>query len=440
MDNLKDFTKAEFLYFLYAEKSREIENNSVPGWSKWAVSGTIVTIIIFLYHEITANYLTYDYEIFSRYTIISIAAAALFLLFCRYSSGVKSYMSEKVRPLKDEVSVLIYIFQFVLCLGATILQIYWFGFSLAFVFLTIAVLINVFILIYIFVNRDKFVLAQLKTQVFVNWKKDTFIHSFLGSLYGGTIGFSITDLLKKQQGFYFSEFEFAIGLLALIILIYWLLKISEKNNGVADEIDRLINKFVVGVISQEDAYKKYILIMYGFSAYQTIENDLEIIEDIKINYNDKTNIINDLEKRVQGNTISFDELQQIHQTLKAEINFYSKSMTSLSVLLDKFNNITNLGIPAAVDAEFNAVLEEYKNAYNLFSNLVAQTELIMKEIRNIIYCNKCGGICLDYECSHRNEPMSLKYTLRRKAWVFFKKIIHRISLNKKNKLLQFKLL
>ena len=432
MDNLKDFTKAEFLSFLYAEKSREIENNSVPGWSKWAVFGTIVTLIIFLYHGITTNHSTYDYEVFSRYTIILIAVASLILLFCRFNSGVKSYMTEKIRPLKDEVSVLLYIFQFVICLGAGILQLYWFGFSSAFVFLTIAVLFNAFILIYIFVNRDKFVLAQLKTQVFVDWKIDNFIHSVLGGLYGGIISFSITDLLKKHQGFYSSEFEFAIGLISLIILIYWLLKISEKNEGVANEIDRLINKFVVGVISQEDAYKKYILIMYGFSAYQTIENDLEIIEKIKNSYNDKVNIINELKKQVQENTISFDELQQIHQTLEAEIDFYNKSMTSLSVLLAKIDNITKLGIPAAVDAEFKAVLKEYKSAYTLFSDLVARTTLIMQKIKDIIYCNKCGGICLDYECSHRKEPMSLKYKLRRKVWAFFKKNIHRISL-KKNK-------
>ncbi len=432
MDNLKGFTKAEFLSFLYAEKSREIENNSVPGWSKWALFGTIVTIIIFLYREITTNYSTYDYEVFSRYTIILLAGTSLILLFCRYSSGGKSYMLEKVRPLKDEVSALLYIFQFVICLGAGILQFYWFGFTLAFVFLTIAVLINAIILIYIFVNRDKFVLAQLKTQVFVDWKTDNYIHSILGGIYGGTIGFSITDLLKKHQGFYSSEFEFAIGLISLIILIYWLLKISEMNNGVANEIDRIINKFVVGAISQEDAYKKYILIMYGFSAYQSVENDLEIIETIKNSYNNRVNIVNDLEKQVQGNTISFDELQQIHQTLETEINFYNRSMTSLSVLLTKFDNITKLGIPAAVDTEFKAVLKEYKSAYTLFSDLVARTTLIMQKIKDIIYCNKCGGICLDYECSHRKEPMSLKYKLRRKVWAFFKKNIHRISL-KKNK-------
>ena len=419
MDNLKDFTKAEFLSFLYAEKSREVENNSVPGWSKWALLGTIVTIIIFLYHEITTNYSTYNYEAFSRYVVVLLAASSLILLYCRYNNGVRSYMSDKVRPLKEEVSILLYISQFVLCLVAAIIQLYWYGFSLVFLFLTVAVLINAFIVGYIIVNRNKYVLAQLKAEVFVGWKKDNAIHSILAGMYGGAVGFSITDLIKTKQDFYPSEFECAFGIIALIILIYWLLKINRTNTDITNAIDRLIDKYIIGVISQEEAYKKYILIRYGFSAYQTIENDIDIIEKIKSSYNNKLNILNDLGKRVQGNTISFDELRQIQQTLKTETDFYRKSMGSFSILLAKIDNITKLGIPAAVDAEFKAVLKEYKNAYNLFSNLVAQTEMVTQAIENKIYCNKCGGICLDYECPHRYEPLLLKYKIRRKIRAFF---------------------
>ena len=199
--------------------------------------------------------------------------------------------------------------------------------------------------------------------------------------------------MKKHQGFYSSEFEFAIGLIALIILIYWLLKISEKNNGVADEIDRLINKFVVGVISQEDAYRKYILIMYGFSAYQTIENDLE----------------------------------EIRQTLENEIDYYSKTMYSFSKLLDKIKEISKLGVPAVVDTEFSAVIDDYSNASALFSNLITQADSIMQEIKDKYFCRKYGGLCLNYNCTQRKDPMSLKYKLHRKVQFIFKSIQQRIN-------------
>ena len=168
-------------------------------------------------------------------------------------------MSDKVRPLKEEVSILLYISQFVLCLVAAIIQLYWYGFSVVFLFLTVAVLINAFIIGYIIVNRNKYVLAQLKAEVFVGWKKDNAIHSILAGMYGGAVGFSITDLIKTKQDFYPSEFECAFGIIALIILIYWLLKINRKNKDIANAIDRLIDKYIIGVISQEEAYKNYIL-------------------------------------------------------------------------------------------------------------------------------------------------------------------------------------
>ena len=233
--------------------------------------------------------------------------------------------------------------------------------------------------------------------------------------------------MKKHQGFYSSEFEFAIGLIALIILIYWLLKISEKNNGVADEIDRLINKFVVGVISQEDAYRKYILIMYGFSAYQTIENDLEIIENIKNNYNERINTINNLKSQVQSKTISFDDLEEIRQTLENEIDYYSKTMYSFSKLLDKIKEISKLGVPAVVDTEFSAVIDDYSNASALFSNLITQADSIMQEIKDKYFCRKYGGLCLNYNCTQRKDPMSLKYKLHRKVQFIFKSIQQRIN-------------
>lgn len=420
-NNLKDFTKAEFLSFLYAEKSREIENNFVPGWNKWALIGAIVSIIIFLYHEIITNYIAYDYEVLSRYTIILTVVASLILLFCRYNSEVKLYMPEKVRPLKDEVPVLLYIFQFGMCLIAGITQLCWRWVSFAFVYLAIAVLINAFILIYIFVHKDHFVLAKLKTQVFVDCKKDNIIHSVLIGLYFGTILSLITDLLKTHQCFCPSEFEFSIGLIALIMLIYMYLKTSKKNNGVADEIDRIINKFVVGAISQEDAYKKYILIMYGFSAYQTIENDLEVIEDIKSNYSNKVNTINNLISHLQSEIKSFDHLQKIQQTLEKEIYDYKKTLCSLSKLLDKINKISELGLPAIVDNEFSAVIDDYEKASSLFSDLITQIESVTQKIEDAYFCKKYGGLCLTPNCTQRDAPMSLKYKLKRKIRLFFKR-------------------
>ena len=52
---MNTLTKGEFLSFLYAEKSREIENNNAPGWSKWALWGIIASLSLFIYNLLVGN-------------------------------------------------------------------------------------------------------------------------------------------------------------------------------------------------------------------------------------------------------------------------------------------------------------------------------------------------------------------------------------------------
>lgn len=132
MDNMKDFTKAEFLSFLYAEKSREIENNSIPGWSKWALLGAIASVIVYLYHTFIDNYTNYDYKIIVEYIVFSTSLFLLVLIYSRFHSDTKMYISGKVRQLKDEAPIILYIFQFVLCLFDSIIEYYYWGFSIIF--------------------------------------------------------------------------------------------------------------------------------------------------------------------------------------------------------------------------------------------------------------------------------------------------------------------
>lgn len=432
MDNLKDFTKAEFLSFLYAEKSREIENNAVPGWSKWALLGAIATVLIFLYNTIKINYSEYNLNCLIEYLVLLFSIILILLNYYHVDNNYRTYISGKVRPLKEEAPVLSCIFQFAICIFGSIIQFYRIGISVIFWNLIVALAINLFILIYIIINRNRYVLAQLRTRIFINDNIDFIIRFFLNWAYLNILTLSMLYIIKSYEEFHSLEFELAIGLTSLILLLYLFLKIKYKNNNIAEGLDRLIDRFTIGSISQEGAFRQYILMIYGFSAFQTIENELDIVEKIKNDYNEKIKNIENLKSQVQNKTISFNDLERIQKTLENEISYYSKSSTLLSKLLDKIGEISELGIPAVVDKEFMAAIENYKHASALFSNLITQAESLMQEIRSKIYCSKCGTICLDYECPYRNEPVSLKYKTHRKAWLFFKRIKRRISL-KKNK-------
>ena len=420
MSNLKEFTKAEFLSFLYAEKSREVENNSVPGWNKWALIGAIFTVVVFLYKTFVDVNFIFNHEIFAKYLIFLLSFVLLYLLNNPTFDNVRTYMSSKIRLLKEEAPVLSHIFQLIICLSATVIQLCFIGTDIIFWNLLLSLIINIIIIIYIGINRNKYVLAQLRSSTFINKKNNYIVDLLLFFFYFYPISYSICHNFKQLESFHSLEFELAIGLTSLIPLLYLLLKIKYNNNSIAGELDRIIDKFIVGTITQEEAYRQYILMIYGFSAYQTIENHLDIIENVKNNYNNKIDIINNLKSQLKNEIKSFDDLQKIQQTLEKEIYDSRKTRNSLSKLLDKIIEISKLGIPAIVDNEFSAAIDDYNKAFDLFSDLITQIESVMQEVIDKYYCKKYGGLCLISHCTQSNDPMSLKYKIKRKIRLFFK--------------------
>ena len=117
---------------------------------------------------------------------------------------------------------------------------------------------------------------------------------------------------------------------------------------------------------------------------------------------------------------SFDDLQKIQQTLEKEIYEVRKTRNSLYKLLDKIREISKLGFPAIVDNEFSAAIDDYNKAFDLFSDLITQIESVMQEVIDKYYCKKYGGLCLISHCTQSNDPMSLKYKIKRKIRLFFK--------------------
>ncbi|MBR5982167.1 MAG: hypothetical protein IK025_00390, partial [Bacteroidales bacterium] len=99
------------------------------------------------------------------------------------------------------------------------------------------------------------------------------------------------------------------------------------------------------------------------------------------------------------------------KTLQDELAYYKKANSSLSKLLNKITEITKLGIPAIADEKFKEVIKEYEKTSKLLSNLIEQTMSVSKEFDNQVSCKKFGGVCLNKECSNRNDRMLLKHKI-----------------------------
>ena len=425
MDNLKDFTKAEFLSFLYAEKSREIENHSVPGWSKWALLGTIITLILYIYQAIISHHSDYDPKTFIIYLITFLAIVLEYLSYTRFNSDVRTFISSKVRPLIEEAPVLSYIFQFIICLICSLFQLYWIGLSFVFANLIIALALTIVILSYILINKNRFVLAQLKTRVFIKERTDHFVHFLLGCVYMYIIIYSIQHYwVLFCKDFHQLDFELAIGTSSLIIVLYWYIKLKSTNNKTLEGLDRIIDRFIIGAITQEEAYTQYIMLTYGYSAFQAINNYTSVISSIKGSYDENKKRLDVLEEKANKDNLSLDEIKEITLETNELLNFFDKSIISIQNALESIGKLLDLKHPQILDDKFVDTMNQLQESTTLISKLQEQTSKISDKVGKYfyesLYCNKYGCLCVTKECNNRKDCMPIRYKIKIWIWKRFR--------------------
>lgn len=271
---MEGLSKGEFLSFLYSEKSREIENNSVPGWSIWAIGGIIVSLVIFGYKILVNNNL--DSDIVTLYFFVALAwiLANLHLIFT-FSHRV--FSSRKVRRLIEEAPL-------TLCIIKTILSLIEFYISISLGLILYSVLWGVFTVInfavvfYICFCRNKIVPAGLKTDIFTNDKYNVMYNLILVFVYGLMGNFQFQEI--KTHGFYKNEFEFVIAVSFIIVAFCKLINITQRNK-IAEGLDSIIELFTGGFIDQKEAYKRYMYLIYGKDVLQILENEINDLPNIE---------------------------------------------------------------------------------------------------------------------------------------------------------------
>lgn len=81
-----------------------------------------------------------------------------------------------------------------------------------------------------------------------------------------------------------NEFKIAIAILILIIAICILIKMQFIISNLATGLDKIIDRFIIGSINQEDAYKQYIQLMYGTEITQIIEEEAKSFSKMEEDY------------------------------------------------------------------------------------------------------------------------------------------------------------
>lgn len=316
---MNTLSKGEFLSFLYAEKSREIENNNAPGWSKWALWGIMASLSLFIYNSLMDN--SVNASLVLAYFIYALPYVLGFIHFF-FQPRIRIHTSLKVRKLIDESPIKLYIVRSLLSVFGLAYSIIHYTNIYECVLWSLVSYFNIVVVIYILMNKNKLVSAKLQTQVFSNDKYDMLFLSVVVLVYFAI--YSIHGYFVDIQ-FLRIEFEVAVSSIVILLLLCKLVNMSQQYS-IAEGIDRIIESFTGGFISQEEAYKRYMNLIYGQDAIFILKSEVDCLSELNKKIEIAISDIGNIHRELVETKPKLDSCNMMSNKLDVYVKLCKKSL------------------------------------------------------------------------------------------------------------------
>lgn len=364
--------------FLYAEKSRELENNSAPGWSIWAIWGIIISMILFSYDTIMDK--KPDINILLLYFLYALTWILMFVQFI-FTFRRRIYSSIKVRRLIEEAPVAVYTVRAIFSVAGLIISIAkhleWYSCLLW----CIVSIFNIAIVGYVYLHKNKIVKARLKTNIFTKDKYDLYCNWALIFIYSLIAYFQHQRI--QNDTFAKAEFEITVAISFTILALCKLINISQRNKT-AEGFDYIIEAFTGGFINQKEAYKRYMHLIYGKDAIQVLENEIKSVTNIK----DQCDVIKKdscaIIQKINNKDFSINDIQTFLDSLSIHLRFCQESTKAFDRLLKRTTEILSLQMPDIVIDSLESARQILKESIDLVSETQSQISHIQDRIEKII--------------------------------------------------------
>lgn len=375
---METLSKGEFLSFLYAEKSRELENNSAPGWSIWAIWGIIISMILFSYDAIMDK--KPDINILLLYFLYALTWILIIVQFI-FTFRRRIYSSIKVRRLIEEAPVTLYTVRAILSVVGLIISIAkhleWYSCLLW----CIVSIFNIAVVGYVYLHKNKIVKAGLKTNIFTKDKYDLYCNWALIFIYSLIASFQLQII--RNDTFARAEFEITVAISFTILALCKLINISQRNKT-AEGLDYIIDAFTGGFINQKDAYKRYMYLIYGKDAIQILENEIRSVTNIKDQCETIKKENNTIIQQINNKDFSINDIQTFLDSMSIHIRFCQESTKVFDRLSQRATEILSLQMPDIVVDSLESAEQILKESMDLVSETQSQISHIQDRIEKII--------------------------------------------------------
>lgn len=395
MNNLKNITKfsdADFLTFLYAERDRIKSQEEYPGWSIWAIGGSVATLLYFIYHTVEISNNALDMEL--CYKIFSSFAPFILYFMCLYES-TKSYDrggSFYVCRLIDVAPILTLCYYMTVCLFLIALGIIIKTETYLVVLWGVVLVVFLGCLTSIIICRNKFV-SSVGGFRFSHKSKWNVILKFLFSgivlIPWGPASRTLTFGLSK-------EFECTISVIAIVFLLYIFLRILIIDNY-SGKIDAVIDNYLYNGWDKSRTMRTYEEIILGKRPFELLQRRYyELIDCMKESSKVEERVI--ILKTIVKGTESF----QINtEDLFCELNCCTDFIRRFIDLNRSFSQgITEmLSIKTAVlDNDFKAMLETMvasQDEFNATFDHLESVQTVIDEILDLLNSKISQSICVN---------------------------------------------
>lgn len=396
--NLSD---AEFLSFLYSEREREESLNSYQGWNLWVVVGAMITVACAVYGILCAH----SGEI-NRLRTLYLVSKYLGTIFC-FWYAVLFYMSflerkratdyKRIKHLIDVASIpyLIVVTACSVILALNFLIVpcddRWNGVTISWIVLAVCYFL---ISLNVYVNRNTIVWAVKDDVWFSRTGRMLLTGLSVYLMFWMIWKWSLENISGPYVGT--PEFELAICVTAIVMLVYLYLKIKLKNRK-SSEIDVLIDEYLYKGKSKEEVYVQLRINLLGRDILETCSKEFLALKKYYDEFDTQKKKLEDLKVAFSNGIVDAGSLEKQFDSLRKTLDYSAEWTERVGALHDRLVEVAQ-NVPELKEEE------EFRNMLDIVGMMLHKTEVINNEIKMVTeemekFIEK--RVCLDCSCCKR---------------------------------------
>lgn len=430
-----NFTKSEFLSFLYAERERESAILQTDGRNLWVLMGSLVTVLLYSYSLIKEYFSHIEWNCSCLFVSLGFLFIISYIHLFIKPSNTRLFTRERIRTVQEEAPTTSIYLQLLLCIImciwlymnklSCVLYYCWFALSI----------LKLLTLIYIAIFKTKFVVAELRMYPFrekwLNTLAAIINNWIILEIAYFTFKYFYKDIINTCT---FETFEISICIIFAVILIFFLINTKTNTRKGIEEIDKTIDLYTFNKIDENSAYEQIISLRYGQTAINAFKKEIrDWISTIK-----KLNAQKDQIMQVTNNmTINVSNYDSDHKLIIQSLIACEKAIKQQKVILGKIQELTNLPNNIFLQEDIKQLLDIVEDGTSLIDNIIEIQDNIVKAYNQHItqyICTKCGGLCENFDCKLRHKKPHFKLIVKQRYWWLIrslKLLLFRIKVNLK---------